>query len=477
MTAAAGSLDRLFYPKTVAVIGASPKKSGFAWGGNTFIEGMIKCNFQGKIYPVHPKADSILGLQTYPSLLDIPGEIDLAIFSIPHSQVLKVMTECAEKKVKFVHSFTAGFSETNKKEHIELERQLLEIAKNAGIRVVGPNCMGVFCPEGGMSWSKSLPDQVGSVGFISQSGQLAGHFTGTGDHHGLRFSKVVSFGNAGDLKAHDFLSYLAEDDKTRIIGAYIEGLKDGRAFFEAAKKVAGKKPLVVWKGGRTEGGSRAVSSHTGSLAGSVDIWKALCKQVGIISVDSLDELVFTIIGLQKLELPKSPRVAILGGAGGGSVTMTDVAESEGLTVPSLSQESIRELEKFVPIQGNSVKNPLDMMATLFNQDYFIKTMKLLRDDPNVDAVIFSQPVHWSHEVGGRAFLDMFIQLTHDGMKAVEKPMLIALEKTESLDGVVVRREAFEKYNNVGIAAFPSFQSAAQVMFKMCRYREFLESRT
>jgi len=296
---------------------------------------------------------------------------------------------------------------------------------------------------------------------------------GAGAESGLMYSKVVSFGNASDLKAHEYFNYLAEDKKTNIIGGYLEGLKGGPEFAEFAKNITRDKPVVVWKGGRTEGGSRATMSHTGSIAGSPKIWRALCRQTGVISVNSMDELVGTISALKRVPLPKGTRVAILGGAGGGSVTMTDVAETEGLKVPHLSDESISELQQFVPLEGNSVKNPLDMMITLFSKENFIKTMELLRDDPNIDALIFSQPVHWSHQVGGRAFMDMFIQMTYDGMKALEKPMVVALEQTHTLDGVVIRREAFEKYNHVGMAAFPSFQSAAQIVATMNQYYNFL----
>ncbi|MBW1709811.1 MAG: hypothetical protein JRJ73_07990, partial [Deltaproteobacteria bacterium] len=180
--------------------------------------------------------------------------------------------------------------------------------------------------------------------------------------YGFRYSKVVSYGNASDLQSHDFLKYLAQDENTKIIGAYIEGLKDGRAFFEEAKSITREKPIVAWKGGETEGGSRATQSHTGSLAGSYKIWRALCRQSGIIPVISMEELLTTLAALQKLPLPQGTNVAILGGAGGGSVTMTDAAEREGLKVPHLSEKTIRALEEFVPLQGSSVKNPLDMMG-------------------------------------------------------------------------------------------------------------------
>jgi acyl-CoA synthetase (NDP forming) len=389
------NLDTLFYPKSIAVVGASPRRGYLGrWGGNSFIEGSINLHFPGEIYPVHPKADFILGIRSYRSVREIPGDLDLVIFSIPFSAVLSVMEDCVEKGVKFVHLFTAGFSETGREDLANTERKLIALARKGGIRVIGPNCMGLYCPEGGLAWTNEFPRTPGSIGFVSQSGQLAGHFVSEGGSQGLRFSKVVSFGNASDLQAHDFLTYLAQDEKTKIIGAYIEGLKDGQAFFEAAKIITHTKPLVVWKGGQTEGGGRATQSHTGSLAGSLKIWEAICRQTGLITVNSMEELISTITALQRLPLPNGTNVAILGGAGGGSVTMTDAAEKEGLKVPHLSEETIRSLEEFVPLQGNSVKNPLDIMGALFRggAENFSKLISLLRDDPNIDALIFTQNV-------------------------------------------------------------------------------------
>ena len=249
-------LKQLFYPKNIAIIGATSKRD---WGwssGNSWITGSFKMGFQGAIYPVHPKARTILGLKVYPSILDIPDEIDLAVFTVPLAVVPQVMDQCVKKGVRFVHLLTAGFSETGAHDSSDIEKTLIETAGKGGVRVIGPNCMGLYCPEGGLSWSKDFPAESGSTGVFSQSGQLAYQIVMRGGDQGLRYSKAVSFGNASDLQAHDFLSYLAQDDKTEIIGAYLEGLKDGRAFFEAARKTALKKPLVLWKGGQTEGGSR-----------------------------------------------------------------------------------------------------------------------------------------------------------------------------------------------------------------------------
>ncbi|MCP4750477.1 MAG: hypothetical protein GY866_06265, partial [Proteobacteria bacterium] len=351
------SLDRLFYPKNVAVVGASPKRNG---RGNRWIGAYIRFNFNGKIYPVHPKAETVLGCTAYKNVRDIPEDVDLITFAIPFSSVLDVMKDCVEKRVKYVHLFTAGFSETGEKENARLEREIYEVAREGGVRIIGPNCMGLYCPEGRISWAEDFPKKPGPVAFVSQSGQLAYQFVTDGGREGLRFSKVVSYGNASDLKIHDFLEYLAEDDDTKIVAAYLEGLTHGREFFEAAKRVTAKKPLIIFKGGQTEGGARATQSHTASIAGSVKIWDSICRQAGIIQVNSQEELVFTTLGFLRIEQPQGNRVAILGGAGGGSVTMTDISEKEGLKVPQLAPETVRELSKIVPMSGNSVNNPMDM---------------------------------------------------------------------------------------------------------------------
>lgn len=468
-------LEGLFYPKTIAVVGASPFSHDFRWGGKTFIEGLVKQNFLGKVCPVHPKAENVLGLKAYKNVRDIPYDIDLAIFSIPAPAVLRVMEDCAAKGVKFVHIFTAGFSETGLEDRIQLEKDIVSLARESGIRVVGPNCMGVYNPDAGVAWVKDFPAESGPVAFLSQSGQLAGHFIETGNSRGIRFSKVISFGNASDLQCHEFLRYLADDDKTEIITSYIEGLKDGRAFFELARSITREKPLVVWKGGLTEGGSRAVSSHTAAIAGSREIWNALCRQTGIISVSSIEDLVSTVTALQNLTPPRSPNVVIVGGAGGGSVTMTDAAESAGLKVPHLSEKTIRELGEFVPVHGQSVKNPLDIFSVLVNPEHFKKMIELLRDDPNVDALIYYQRVEWALR-RENIYLDMIMDMTIEGAKDLKKPLFLVLGEAGSLEGWALRKHAEERYNNAGLATFPTFDEAARAIYNLSEYQKFISSR-
>jgi len=466
-------LHSLFNPKSIAVVGASTKR-GYTWdSGNAYISGCIRQSFAGRIFPVHPKAESILGYKCYRSILDIPEPVDLAVFCVRASSARNVMEACARKGVRFVHMLTAGFGETGQAANADIEKGIMAIARKAGIRVVGPNCMGLYCPEGGLAWNGELPDKPGSVGLFSQSGQLANMVVKVGSIEGIHFSKAVSFGNACDLQAHDFLSYMADDPKTTIIASYLEGLKNGRAFFETAKKMTRNKPLVVWKGGQTEGGARATRSHTAALAGSFQIWKGMCRQTGIISVDTLDEMVHTLSALKRLPLPQGLNAAILGGAGGGSVTMTDMAEKQGLGVPRLSDETIERLETIIPVQGSSVKNPLDILPYLANKDSFKFLMTLLKEDPRVDALFFTLPLAFIYRERGQAGVNAYLKITLRAREWLEKPMFLIIESFNTPELMILCREASERLMTHQVPVFPSFEVAARVMLNLKGYHDFL----
>ncbi|MFO7964504.1 MAG: CoA-binding protein [Desulfobacterales bacterium] len=467
------NLDALFYPKSIAVVGTSPKR-GFVWSsGNAYINGCIKQSYQGKIYPVHPEAKQILGYTCYPGIDAIPDDIDLVIFCIPSHAVLDVMESCVRKKVKFVHLLTAGFSETGRSEYAEIERKLVKTAREGGIRIVGPNCMGLYCPEGGISWNGEMPDRIGSVGLFSQSGQLANMIVMAGSIKRVSFSKVVSFGNACDLKAHDYLNYLADDPKTRIIAAYLEGVPCGREFFEAAKRITRNKPLIVWKGGQTEGGARATQSHTAALAGSHRIWNAMCRQAGIISVNSIDEMVQMISAIKRLPYPEGNRVAVLGGAGGGSVTMTDLAEKEGLTVPHLTDETIAELEAFIPLQGSSAKNPLDILPHLHDMESFKKVMTLLKDDANIDSLIFNVNLAFIYREAGRAGVSFYMDTIAKVKEWLEKPMYLVGDTFKNLEMQALQFEAEELLSTRRIPMFSSFEIVARIVTSLTTYKAYL----
>ena len=298
-----------------------------------------------------------------------------------------------------------------------------------------------------------------------------------GADQGLLYSKVISFGNASDLQAHDFLRYLAQDNKTEIIGAYLEGLRDGRSFFEVAKEATLKKPLHLWKGGQTQGGSRATLSHTAALSGTHQIWEAMCRETGIIAVHSMDELIFTIKALQTLQKPKGKNVAILGGAGGGSVTMTDDAEKEGLKVPPLMDETVLRMGEFVPMEGNSTRNPLDIvpaiMPTRANEGNLLRVMELIRDDRNIDATIFAVHPGMICDIYGKPALHAYFHLCLEAAKRFEKPLFICLPRENTWQTDIRRREAEEWFHNADMATFPDFRLAARVMLNMKRYGDYL----
>ena len=468
-------LDGLFFPKNIAVVGVSSsvKQLGPDQGRN-YIQGSLAQNFSGRIFPVHPKAQDTLGFKTYARVSDIPEEIDLAIFTVPATAVLDVMKDCIVKKVKFVHLFTAGFSESGRSDFAEVEKEMIKMARDAGIRVVGPNCMGLYCPEGGLAFQPHFPHAPGSTAFFSQSGQMAGMFVFKAVENKLDFSKVVSFGNSSDLSASDFLEYFSQDEKTKVIGSYIEGLKDGRRFFEAARSMTRKKPLVIFKGGRTDGGSRAARSHTAAIAGSYQLWQSFCRQAGIISVKSLNELVYTISAVQRLDLPTGKNVAVIGGAGGGSVTMTDVAEAEGLTVPRLSDHTIAELNKIVPPHGTSVQNPLDLGPASMGEPMFFKVAELLRDDPKIDALIFLQPLGMVKRMGwGREGVNMIVNTTLKGREIMKKPIIPVVEKDDN-EGLDYALMAESRYFEAGVPVFPTFEMAARVLNNLADYKNYLD---
>ncbi|MBW2364737.1 MAG: hypothetical protein JRF25_06615, partial [Deltaproteobacteria bacterium] len=284
-----------------------------------------------------------------------------------------------------------------------------------------------------------------------------------------------------------FLNYMAQDDKVKVIGAYVEGIKKGREFFEAAKKASIKKPLVILKGGQTKGGSRATLSHTSAIAGSQNIWKtmcdqagiiqvhSMCDQAGIIQVHSLEEMVHTLQAFQMMPTPKGTNVAILGGAGGGSVTMTDFAEKENLSVPHLAEKTIRQLEEFIPLQGSSVKNPLDIMAALTRKGNLIRVMELLRDDPNIDALIFNMSPNWIYKDYGRTALNIYLQVSLKAKEVLEKPLFISLAREDDVQADILHKEVEEWLHEAGMPTFPEFRLTARILNNMKKYRDYLDA--
>jgi acyl-CoA synthetase (NDP forming) len=305
-------LDFLFHPNSIALVGIT---TATTWHWTlTFLEGLIEIEFDRPLYLVNPKGGEIKGHKVYTSLKDVPGNIDYVIGLVNAQIAPRLVEECAEKGVRAIHFCTAGFSETGEEQRIKLESELAEVARRKGIRIIGPNCMGIYCPQSRLSFSPAFLKESGPVGVISQSGGNSIYLVRQAALRGVRFSKVISYGNACDINETDLLEYLANDADTKIIALYIEGIKDGKRFRRALEEATKEKTVILLKGGATEGGARAAAGHTAALAGSRTTWDALCKQLGIISVSSIEEMIDVLVTFLFLPLPRG-RNALLFGAG------------------------------------------------------------------------------------------------------------------------------------------------------------------
>jgi acyl-CoA synthetase (NDP forming) len=309
---------------------------------------------------------------------------------VPAAVVPQLVDDCVAKGVRSIHFFTAGFSETGDADRADLERQVLGKLKAAGIRVIGPNCMGLYVPGVGLAFMGQFPKEAGNVFLLSQSGANAGDIVGGLARRGVRFSKVVSYGNGADLDAQDFLDYAAWDPQTEVVTAYIEGVKNGRAVFEALKRCAAVKPTIVLKGGLSAAGARAANSHTGSLAGSVDVFEAACRQAGAIRAENMDELHDLVVAMTTdLRRVRGRGVALVGGGGGFAVLSADAIAANGLDTPPLPEETQERLREFIPIAGTSVRNPVDtnMMGGPDGRRRMRDTLTLVGKSAPIDTVL------------------------------------------------------------------------------------------
>ncbi|MFH1255753.1 MAG: CoA-binding protein [Candidatus Diapherotrites archaeon] len=378
-------LDFFFYPKTVAVIGASrePGKVGHA-----IMQNFTSEKFEGKVFPVNPKAEEIMGFKAHSSIAKIKERIDLAVICTPSATVPKVFLECCKKKVPAVIIISAGFEEIGNKELTNSLRALIK--KYPKTRVVGPNCLGTLNCANGVD-TLFLPQyrlerpEAGVVSFISQSGALGSAVLDWSSMNEYGIAKFASYGNAMDVDESDLLEYLANDLQTKVIVMYIEGVKNGKKFFETAKKYAKKKPIIVLKGGTTEAGTKAVASHTGSMAGSMAAYDAVFKQTGLIKANNLLELFDYARVLSRLPPAKGKRVQIITDGGGYGVVTADEVINHGLELAKMSEKSIAEIRKVVPPYV-ILRNPMDLTGDANNERYQVAVEAALKDK-NVDMVI------------------------------------------------------------------------------------------
>ena len=451
-------LDKIFRPKTVAVVGASRNESSVGFGiAKNLIHGCsFMCEycqpFKGEIFLINPKAGEILGKKCIGSLSDVAGKIDLVIIAVPAKIVPMIVDECVSLKVGGIIIISAGFGELGE-EGKDIQKKMVDAAGKAGIPVVGPNCLGLINASYGLnaSFAPSMPPK-GDVGFISQSGALADSIIDWAIEARYGFSSIISIGNQADITITDFIQYLGDDKSTKAIAVYIEGLQDGREFMDVVKKVSRKKPVVVLKAGRSPGGQKAISSHTGSIAGAYEIYRAAFRQCGAIAADSVEELFDIAKALATQPACKNNSVAIITNAGGPGVLTADYCEERGIELAELSERTLRRLDdsgKMHP--AYSRHNPLDLVGDALPERY----------EEALDAVLAQKNV-------GAAIVIQTLQTMTDPLKDAE--IVINMKKKYKDKPIICTymggrfsKEGVELLEKHGIPDFNDPKKAATVM--------------
>jgi acetyl coenzyme A synthetase (ADP forming)-like protein len=397
------SLDPIFSPRAIAVVGASRRRDSI---GFALLHNLVVSEFQGAIYPINPKAQSIHSLKAYPTIKAVPDPVDLAMVMVPRDKVLGIVDECIEAGVKGLVVITAGFAETGD-EGAKLERELQRKVRRAGVRMIGPNCMGIINSDPEISMNATFaptPARRGSIGFVSQSGALGVAILNAASDLGIGLTQFVSMGNKTDVTGNDLVAYWENDESTRVICMYLESFGNPRHFTELAKRVGRKKPILVVKSGRTVEGARAATSHTGAIAGADVTVSTFLAHCGVLRADTIDELFDVARALDRCPLPQGGRVAVITNAGGPAIMATDSLVNSGLQMSELSPETCAALAEFLPEEA-SIANPVDMIASATTEHYR-RTLNIVLDDPGVDMVmainvtpLLTNPIDVMAEIG------------------------------------------------------------------------------
>ncbi|MEA3343386.1 MAG: CoA-binding protein [archaeon] len=381
------SLNQFFAPKSVAVIGASSNPKKF---GHVILKNYTDMGFLGRIYPINPKADSILGMKCYKSVLDVEDDIDSAVIVVPPQAANEALRECVKKGIEAVVMITAGYRETGGA-GVGREEELKSIIKDTDTHVVGPNCIGIYDSFGRID-TLFLPDyklkrpSAGNIAFVSQSGAFALSILDWAATEEIGISRFVSYGNRADVDEVDLLNYLKNDRKTKAIAVYMEGVKNGRLFLETLKSVTDRKPVVILKAGKSVSGTRAVQSHTGSLAGSYAVFRGAIRQGGAVEAENTEQLFDYCRVLAYQPVPRGKRIAVITNGGGFGVMCADSIERIGLSLAEFSKDTIEGIKSVMPKEYSSIHNPLDLIGDADVRRYEVAINNVIKDR-NVDALI------------------------------------------------------------------------------------------
>jgi len=454
------SLDAIFRPRAVALVGASRTPGTIGW---MLLDNLLHYGYTGAVYPVNPKANAVHSVPAWPSIASIPGEVDLAVIAVPKQVVPAVAEQCGRKGVKAIIVITAGFKEVGPA-GASLENEVLEIARRHGMRMVGPNCLGVLNTSADVRLNATFAPVMppaGPISFMSQSGAMGVTILDYAAEYGIGINHFASVGNKADLSGNDLVEYWSEDPATSVILMYLENFGNPRRFTRIARRVTKKKPIIAVKAGRTRAGARAASSHTGALAGLDTATDALLEQCGVIRVDTVEELFDMAMAFGLLPVPQDDTVAIVTNAGGPGIIIADACESAGLRVAELSAATQQRLRQDLPDEA-SVRNPVDMIATATAGNYRLALEAVLAD-PNVGSAIaaFVPPL-------GVRQLDVALQIVRARENYAGMPVLAVLMGREGLP------QGRAELNEAGIPAYIFPESAARALAALNRYRQWRE---
>ncbi|HEX5870778.1 MAG TPA: acetate--CoA ligase family protein [Longimicrobium sp.] len=452
-------LDAILRPRSIAVIGASRKPNTI---GYQILENLVRHGYAGAVYPVNPTAASVHSIRAYPSVEAVPDEVDLALIVVPKQHVIETAEACGRKGVKGLVVISAGFAEVGGS-GIERQKALMEIVRRYGMRLVGPNCMGVLntAPDRSMNatFAPTMPPS-GPVSFMSQSGAMGVTILDYAAEYGIGISQFVSVGNKPDVSGNDLIQYWAEDERTGVILMYLENFGNPRKFTQLAREITKKKPIIAVKSGRTGAGARAASSHTGALAGTDAATDALLRQCGVIRVETVEEMFDLAMAFSHQPIPRGNRVAIVTNAGGPGIIIADACEANGLVVTELAPQTTALLAEHFPEEA-SLANPVDMIASATPQSYRIAVQAVLAD-PNVDAVIatFVPPLGVRQEDVAEAIVSVAAESA--------KPVMAVLMGREGLP------QGLAELNAAGIPGYRFPESGVRALAAMYRHRRWLE---
>ncbi|MFZ5564340.1 MAG: acetate--CoA ligase family protein [Thermodesulfobacteriota bacterium] len=474
--------DRIFNPRRLAVIGVSADKKDFGFGIG-ILRSLLHIGFEGAIYPVNPKGGEVYGLKIYRQVEDIPETIDFAIIAVAARLVPQALESCRQKGAAGAEILSSGFREAGTPEGDALDEEVRRVAQK-GIRVIGPNCFGVYCPKSGLTFlpGPDLSREPGDVAFVSQSGGMAVDFASVGKWSSLKFSRVVSFGNGMDIRESELLSFLEHDPETRVIAMYIEGIENGDRFFDALRSAAARKPVVVIKGGLSEAGSRAVASHTASMGGKRTIWQAVLKQAGAVQVADMRQMVQACLGFSLLPWREYKNISVVGGGGALGVAACDAAESFGLNIPVFDPALRDRILPVLPRPGSSAANPVDVANPFVPPDRLKQVLLLAAQDDRIDAQVLTQLLdHYKVLALGMEGVSLealvpyreLADAVDEVVKTTGKPVLMVMPNNrqgiEDIDIETVIRHARKTFRDKGI---PVFENLADALFALSKVSGF-----